>query len=72
VVSESGSVAWVASESRRGGLDEPSLVRVLLAPVGEPLRTLDEGPDIGPESLSLTGVALSWWHAGTLRTAPMP
>jgi hypothetical protein len=74
VLSRSGSAAWITEQGRRL-VPEPQapLLQVYLAPAGGgPVQELDEGPDIGPESLSLSGGTLSWWHAGTLHTAPIP
>jgi hypothetical protein len=35
------------------------------------VQVLDEGPDIGGDSLALADRTLSWWHAGRNLSAPM-
>jgi hypothetical protein len=45
---------------------------IYTAATSGPAIVLDEGPDIGSTSLSLSAGTLSWWHAGVERTAPLP
>ena len=37
-----------------------------------PISVLDEGADIGPTSLSLTGHTLTWWRGGIEKSAALP
>jgi|GEM_PF-2598614 len=65
-----GAVGWISASSE--GRQRPvSYIVHGAATIGEP-RVLDEGPDIGPTSLTLSGRTLHWWHAGTERSAPLP
>jgi hypothetical protein len=65
-----GAVGWIAAAKGPGEASQTYSVHAA-ATVGEP-RVLDEGPDIGPESLTLTGGTLHWWHAGIEHSAPLP
>jgi len=69
LVGPHGSVAWIL---QRGTRSAPKTLLVYAAGVTGPVRLLDEGPDIGPTSLSLSRGTLSWRHAGVLRTAALP
>jgi hypothetical protein len=69
VVGSHGSVAWILE---RGANSRPKTLLVNAAAVSGPATVLDEGPDIGATSLSLSAGMLSWWHAGVQRTASLP
>ncbi len=73
VLGPEGAVAWITavSESGRPGQAPQTYVLHAAATVGE-LQVLDEGPDIGGESLTLAGRTLHWWHAGIERSALLP
>jgi len=68
VVGQRGSVAWVLE---RGARESPKTLVVYTAAISGVPAVLDEGPDIGATSLSLSSGTLSWWHAGVQRTAQL-
>lgn len=69
VVTSHGSVSWI-EEHRRHGMS--SSVSVFAAPPIGSVITLDEGPSIAPESLTLAHGTLSWSDGATQLTAPIP
>jgi hypothetical protein len=69
LVTPHGSIAWIIARSEHRAAP---LLTVHVAARSGPARTLDEGGDIGESSLALAGGTVSWWHAGSERTAPMP
>jgi len=70
VLGPEGAVGWIAATAERGRPGPLYSVHAA-ATIGEP-RVLDEGPDIGPGSLTVTGKILHWWHAGVERSARLP
>lgn len=64
-----GSVAWI--EQRREGRHKRSASVYSAPPTGH-ATLLDEGPAIGPESLTLSHGTLSWSDGAGRRTAAMP
>jgi hypothetical protein len=69
LVTARGSVAWIVARSEGRGASTLSVHAA--ARTGAP-AVLDQGSDIGPRSLSLSGGVLSWSRGGTRRSAPMP
>lgn len=67
VVGPDGGVAWML-EREAHALRSPRTVLVYSLRAGAP-AVLDEGPDIGATSLSLSSGTLSWWHAGVRHAA---
>ena len=70
VLGPEGAVGWIAATSGPGH-QSPAYSVHAAATIGEP-HVLDEGPDIGPASLTLTGRTLHWWHAGIEHSARLP
>jgi hypothetical protein len=70
VLAPEGAVAWVTS-SREGNTSPTTYVVHAAARSGAP-TILDEGPDIGPTSLVLTGRKLSWSRGGIRKSAALP
>ncbi len=64
-----GSVAWI--EQRREGRNKRSAAVYSAPPTGH-ATLLDEGPAVGPESLTLSHGTLSWSDGADRRTATMP
>ncbi len=70
VVSNRGSIAWIAERKQRGSSEEERTVQVV-GPTG--IVTVDDASTtIDPTSLQLLGHTLSWSDGGVRRTAPMP
>ncbi len=69
LVAADGSVAWIVGRGRRNAA---KTFAVLAAAPSHPTATLDEGPGIGPGSLTLSHGTLSWWHDGAERRAALP
>ncbi len=70
VLGPEGGVGWIAAMGQSGH-GAPDYAVHDAATVGEP-RLLDEGPDIGPDTLSIAFRTLHWWHAGIEHSALLP
>ncbi len=70
VLGREGAVGWIMARRERGASATTYIVRG--AGRTGPASTLDEGPDIGATSLSLTGHTLTWWHGGIEKSAALP
>ena len=70
VLGPEGAVGWIVAASPPGH-QGPTYSVHAAATIGEP-QVLDEGPDIGPASLTLTGRTLHWWRSGIERSARLP
>ena len=68
-VAADGAIGWILES---GGAHQTKKRHVYDAPRRGPVSLLDEGTDIGPESLQISGRTLSWQHAGTRRSAQLP
>lgn len=66
VVTESGAVAWTL---RRGHNCKTETFQVFDQDIGGEPTLLDEGPEIDPESLRVTGRGVGWEDAGERRYA---
>ncbi len=69
VLGPGGSAAWIL-ERRSYSVAQTLLVYTVAR--GGSAAVLDQGPDIGATSLTLSSGTLGWWHAGVHRTAPAP
>lgn len=68
VLGPEGAVGWIAASH---GPDQRTTYAVRTAATVGRVETLDEGPDISPRRLTLSGQRLAWWHAGTELHAPL-
>jgi hypothetical protein len=67
-VAADGAIAWILE---RGAVRQAKKLYVYEAPRGGSVRLLDEGADIGAESLQIDGTTISWQRAGARRTAQL-
>jgi hypothetical protein len=67
-VAADGAIGWILERGRA----QAEKRYVYEASRTGPVSLLDEGADIGAESLQISGRTLSWQHAGTRRSALLP
>jgi hypothetical protein len=69
VIAPDGATAWIVEAGTRG---RPKTLRVYDAARTGPARLVDEGSDIGAESLRVSGRTISWAHGTGTRSADLP
>jgi hypothetical protein len=68
VLGPEGAVGWIAASH---GPDQHVTYTVRTAATIGPIEKLDEGPEISPRRLTLSGRRMGWWHDGTELHAPL-
>jgi hypothetical protein len=68
VVTRGGAVAWIG---RKSGVFEPTLLEVHSARSSHSASLLDQGPNIVPDSLRVSGGTVYWQNANRRAAAPL-